>query len=162
MRHPKKSRQLATGALLALAAVWAGCGTNQGSGFGNIGGGADGGKGRSDGTVGTSHDSGHPVRLGGPDTGGCVASTCTELNANCGIVTDKKCNSVVNCGQCGAGETCGAGGPSRCGASTTTIDGSVAGDGCVRETCASQNVSCGPASDQCGGALSCGTCNAPQ
>jgi hypothetical protein len=44
-----------------------------------------------------------------------VPSTCAQLNANCGPVTDPKCGGVVECGTCAAGETCGAAGPNLCG-----------------------------------------------
>jgi hypothetical protein len=162
---------LAVGALVGV--VVAGCGgSKSGSGFGTDGatvrvdGGskADVASGGVDATTHKPVDSGSPGMLGDKDTGAgkCVPSTCTELNANCGVVTDKKCNDVVNCGTCGAGETCGAGGPSRCGPSQTPVEGGVVGDSCAHQTCASQMITCGPASDQCGGQLSCGTCNAPQ
>jgi hypothetical protein len=88
------------------------------------------------------------------DAGPCVPSTCDELGANCGFVTDPKCGVVVQCGTCGAGESCGLGGPSTCGA----------GDGgtCTPTvTCATLNYTCGQAADNCGNMLDCGSTTCP-
>jgi hypothetical protein len=152
--------RLAVGAV--VAGVSLGCGSSSQQGFGPVDGGTDG----RDATV--SHDSGKPsreggdssapIKLGGGDASNhCVPSTCKELNANCGAVTDKKCGGVVQCGSCPGGETCGGGGvDNQCGQSGT------AGEACAKQTCASQKISCGPASDGCGGTLSCGNCTSPQ
>ncbi len=44
-----------------------------------------------------------------------------------------------------------------------TTDGSNTGSaGCGLNTCASQNASCGPIGDGCGGTLDCGSCTAPE
>src|SRR5436190_17055377 len=67
-------------------------------------------------------DGGPPMKISIGDGGnaGCP-STCEELNANCGFVTDTKCGGVIQCGAaCPAGESCGGGGPSRCGTGTSS------------------------------------------
>jgi len=51
---------------------------------------------------------------GGSQGDGCP-STCEQLNANCGTVTDTRCTNVIECGKCKTGEFCGGDGPSRCG-----------------------------------------------
>jgi hypothetical protein len=93
---------------------------------------------------------------GGP-TAGCP-STCDELNANCGFVTDTKCGGVVECKTtCKAGEVCGGGGPSRCGAGTA---GHTDAGSCTPSTCAELNADCGFVTDtKCGGVVSCGKCS---
>ena len=96
-----------------------------------------------------------------PDSGPppCVPSTCTELNANCGAVTDPKCGGIVMCGSCTAPDSCGGGGThNQCG--NGGGDGGH-GDGCAKLTCESQMLSCGQAGDGCGGTISCGSCMAP-
>jgi len=140
-RHEMTARRL-LGVWLALAVVWVGCGgKNPGNGFSLDAGGDGSFASRSNDA--TLQGDGSVHMLGTKDAGGCTPSTCTELNANCGIVSDPKCGGVVQCGTCGAGEGCGAGGvPNRCAASTHHADGAT-GDGC-------------------GGTLQCGTCNAPQ
>jgi hypothetical protein len=98
--------------------------------------------------------------LGGSSTtltlpeAGCVPSTCSELNANCGPTTDPKCGGVVQCGTCPMGQTCGATGPNQCGWGSP--------DGCAPLTCSGQKANCGQVGDGCGGMLSCGSCTAPQ
>ncbi len=48
--------------------------------------------------------------------GMCTTSTCEELNADCGYVTDTKCGGVVQCGtKCKTGEVCGGMDPNQCG-----------------------------------------------
>ncbi len=167
MGHVKSAQFWCAAGLVSLAAAVAGCsGVSAGSGFGG-----DAGLGAPDGAFNptphkdatVSGDSGHPKKLVQKDAGQCVPSTCTELNANCGFATDKKCGTVVQCGTCGAGLSCGAGGvPNQCAPNTITNDGAMPGDGCVLQTCASQSINCGAASNGCGGMLSCGTCNLPQ
>jgi hypothetical protein len=88
-----------------------------------------------------------------PDSG-CTPSTCAQLNANCGPVTDPVCGGVVDCGMCPAGQSCGAGGPNQCGMGSP--------DACTPQTCADQNANCGQIGDGCGNTLSCGSCNAPK
>ena len=62
--------------------------------------------------------------------------------------------AAVGCGHKGNGAaTDGAVGDD----STTTVDAA----GCGLVTCASQNATCGPIGDGCGGVLDCGTCTLP-
>lgn len=82
--------------------------------------------------------------------------TCTPLAAcatgQCGPIPDG-CGGLLQCGSCGAGEVCGLGGPSQCGAPA-----------CTKTTCAALGFDCGFAGDGCGGLLDCGgasTCTAP-
>ncbi len=155
MGHSVGKTRLTIGAVVAVAVVWAGCGASTQQTFAP----GDGGQ---DATV--AHDSGNggtadgPIKLGGDDASNkCVPSTCKELKADCGKVTDPKCGGVVNCGTCSSGKTCGGGGVhNQCG-----VGGSGA-DSCVKETCASQKISCGQAGNGCGGKLSCGVCALPQ
>jgi len=74
--------------------------------------------GGSSGSTGTGANGGGLV-LGadGGDGGmgsGCQSS-CEDLKANCGFVSDTICGGVVQCGTCPKGEFCGGDGPSRCG-----------------------------------------------
>jgi hypothetical protein len=89
-------------------------------------------------------------QCGYPDSGSCVPETCNQQNIACGPAGDG-CGNVIQCGTCVAPDTCGGGGtPSQCG----LLDSGS----CVPLTCASQNLSCGPAGDGCGNLLQCGTC----
>ena len=97
---------------------------------------------------------GTPGQCGSPDGGACVPETCAQQNINCGPAGDG-CGSLLSCGTCISPQTCGGGGtPGQC--------GSPDGGACVPETCAQQNINCGPAGDGCGSLLSCGTCVSPQ
>ncbi|HXK18889.1 MAG TPA: hypothetical protein VNG33_13855, partial [Polyangiaceae bacterium] len=93
--------------------------------------------------------------------GMCTPSTCDELNADCGFVTDTKCGGVVQCGtKCASGQVCGGVDPNQCG---TPADG---GKACVVDpatTCAGRGYTCGQAADNCGNLLDCGpeTCANP-
>ncbi|HSC89779.1 MAG TPA: hypothetical protein VLC09_21020, partial [Polyangiaceae bacterium] len=81
----------------------------------------------------------------GPDGGSCVPTvTCASAAYDCGQALDN-CGNVIECGSCGAGETCGAAGPNVCGVGT-----------CTPATCASLGLTCGPMADGCGTAWSCG------
>jgi hypothetical protein len=85
----------------------------------------------------------------------CQPRSCAQQGFNCGPAGDG-CGGPLSCGTCMAPQTCGGGGtPGVCG-----FRGVDAG-ACVPETCASQNISCGPAGDGCGGSLSCGVCTPP-
>ena len=100
---------------------------------------------------------GTPITIGdGGGMPGCP-STCEELNANCGFVTDTKCGGVVECGTtCPAGEVCGGGGKNRCG--TGMVPQSDAGN-CTPSTCAELDANCGFVTDtKCGGVVDCGKC----
>jgi hypothetical protein len=89
--------------------------------------------------------------------GDCVPSTCDELNANCGFVTDTKCGGVVQCGaSCPDGQVCGGDGPSRCGTGMSNTGG---GPSCTASTCGELKADCGFVTDpKCGGTIQCGTC----
>jgi hypothetical protein len=118
--------------------------------------------------LGNGNDSGPPSRAEAADApgiqiqldGGNVPrcpSTCVDLGANCGPVTDTKCGGVVDCGACAGGMVCGAVVPNVCGTGTPSD-----ADACVPRTCRDQAVTCGPTSDGCNGTLWCGSCSAPQ
>jgi hypothetical protein len=90
----------------------------------------------------------------------CKPKSCADLGYNCGPAGDG-CGGQVDCGTCNSPQFCGGGGmPSVCGGNNGyTLDGAVA---CMPKTCTDWGFNCGPASDGCGGALSCGTCVSPQ
>ena len=79
----------------------------------------------------------------------CQPKDCAGLDADCGQVPDG-CGKVLECGSCASGETCGAGGPNRCGIGA-----------CNAATCASAGAECGLIGDGCGKALDCGGCVVP-
>lgn len=80
----------------------------------------------------------------------CSPKSCAQLSADCGDTSDG-CGKIIQCGSCPSGETCGAGGPNRCGIGT-----------CTPTSCAAQGAECGPIGDGCGSSLDCGSCPAPQ
>jgi hypothetical protein len=82
-----------------------------------------------------------------PYTPVCTPKTCAQVGVQCGPAGDG-CGNALACGTCPAGQTCGGGGPGKCGSSVT----------CTPETCASQSIQCGPAGDGCGNEIQCGTC----
>jgi hypothetical protein len=83
----------------------------------------------------------------------CKPTTCTALGFNCGPAGDG-CGGELQCGTCQPGWACGAGGkPGVC--------APLEAGACAPETCAQQNLSCGPAGDGCGNVIQCGTCVAP-
>jgi hypothetical protein len=98
---------------------------------------------------------GVPGQCGAPDGGNCTPKTCTQQNINCGPAGDGCGNLIPNCGNCTPPQTCGGGGVAgQCGYPD-------AGQ-CQPETCAQQNIFCGPAGDGCGNLIaSCGTCTPP-
>ncbi len=97
---------------------------------------------------------GVPGQCGYPDAGACTPTTCQAQSISCGPAGDG-CGGELMCGMCVSPQTCGGGGtPGQCGGSD--------GGGCAPETCAQQNIACGPAGDGCGGELMCGTCTLPQ
>ncbi len=165
MRHQARSaRRLALGAFVGLANVGLGCNSGNSSVFLLDGSGGGHRDGSFIGDGGAGSEGGTVKKLGGQDANtSCVHSTCAELNADCGEVTDKKCGGVVNCGSCQSGMGCGGGGvPNRCGNKTVKGDGGASGDSCQKLTCAAQAFTCGVGSDGCGGTLDCGSCNVPQ
>jgi hypothetical protein len=116
----------------------------------------------SGGTGGTtSHvGSGGTLNLnqGGEDNSGCPTS-CADLNADCGYVTDTKCGGVVQCGNCSSGQVCGASTPSQCGDGTAGTSGSAGSSSCTPSTCKELKANCGHVTDtKCGGTVNCGTC----
>ncbi|HET7540668.1 MAG TPA: hypothetical protein VFK05_12375 [Polyangiaceae bacterium] len=118
-----------------------GGGSNNGGGFDIIGDGGD----------------------GGMSSNGCQ-STCADLKANCGFVTDTVCGGVIQCGDCSKGEFCGGDGPNRCGTGTIGQGGACSGPDCpvcVPKTCDDLGFTCGPAGDTCGGKLDCGPNTCP-
>ncbi len=98
---------------------------------------------------------------------GCVPKTCEQRGANCGLITDQDCGSLVDCGSCVPGQACGAAGPNRCGPASVSKDGGCSGPACgssqcVPQACQSQNIECGAAGDGCGSSLNCGDCASPR
>ncbi len=84
----------------------------------------------------------------------CTPTTCSAQHLNCGPAGDG-CGNQLNCGTCTPPQTCGGGGQfGQCGSSD--------GGHCVPQTCAQQNIGCGPAGDGCGNAIQCGPCTPPQ
>jgi hypothetical protein len=84
----------------------------------------------------------------------CTPLTCAQQNIGCGPAGDG-CGNMLNCGPCTPPQTCGGGGvPDQC--------GSTDGGSCTPQTCAQQNIGCGPAGDGCGNMLDCGPCTPPQ
>ena len=112
-----------------------------------------------------------------PDTG-CDPLTCESLNKECGTF-DNGCGGTLNCGGCGAHQTCESGkcvdhpycGNGKCDSgdgencSTCALDcGCGTGQTCVDEacctlkTCESLNKECGVFDNGCGGTVNCGGC----
>jgi hypothetical protein len=82
-----------------------------------------------------------------PDGGACTASTCDQLGAMCGSVSDPACpGTVLDCGA----TVC----PGHC------TNGQCTTATCVPDTnaCAEHGLNCGSTSDGCVGTLNCGTC----
>jgi hypothetical protein len=98
---------------------------------------------------------GTPGVCGSPPSG-CMPMTCANYpTGTCGQQGDGCGGLTPDCFPCPTGQTCGG-----CGVSgqCCTPPGT-----CTPETCAQQNLACGPAGDGCGGVIaSCGTCTAPQ
>ncbi|HVY44789.1 MAG TPA: carboxypeptidase-like regulatory domain-containing protein [Minicystis sp.] len=144
-----------------VGGAWAACGGsgNNAASSNSFGGGGsaststgNGGRHKDGGNGNGGNGGSGGLNLG--DSGGCVPSTCQELDANCGFVTDPKCGGVVMCGDCPDGQSCGNGGPNKCGTGST--------DGCSPQSCAQQNANCGQIGDGCGNTISCGSCSAPK
>jgi hypothetical protein len=97
---------------------------------------------------------GVPSHCGQPAIGQCTPLTCMQQNISCGPASDG-CGNQLQCGTCAAPQTCGGGGVvGQCGLPSTGQ--------CTPQSCAQQNISCGPAGDGCGNELQCGTCAPPQ
>ena len=91
-------------------------------------------------------------------------STCDDLKANCGFVTDTICGGVIKCPDCPKGEFCGGDGPNRCGVGMSGEGGACSGPDCpvcIPKTCDDLGYTCGPAGDTCGGKLDCGPNTCP-
>jgi len=86
-----------------------------------------------------------------PYTPLCTPTTCAAQNIQCGPASDG-CGNLLQCGSCPTGQTCGGGGPGKCGTQTM----------CTPETCASQGIQCGQAGDGCGNVIDCGNCSTGQ
>ena len=137
-------------ALTALI-LW-GCGGEPSIGSGAVSnaGSGNSGDGNTAGKGGKSSGGGSGINVGKGGGSANCPSSCEELDANCGTVTDTKCGGVVKCGTCDVGQRCGAAGPNRCG---TTHEQ------CTPKTCADlPDVECGLQSDGCNGQIDCGTC----
>jgi len=88
-------------------------------------------------------------------------STCAQLNANCGAVTDTFCGGVIQCGACTTG-VCGGAAPSMCGCPTGQL---ACASGCVNPmtdsaNCGKCGTSCAATSVQ-GEACVAGVCACP-
>ncbi|MEI9940165.1 MAG: hypothetical protein WDO69_23335 [Pseudomonadota bacterium] len=149
--------------VLATFAIASGCGSKPEVASGGDNPEADASVGGSSGSNGTGANGGGFVIIGdGGDSGtnnnnGCP-STCNALNANCGFVTDSRCDTVIQCGKCPAGQICGGDGPSRCGVG---MSGDGGAPGCTPVTCDDLGYTCGPAGDACGEKLDCGSTTCP-
>jgi hypothetical protein len=91
-----------------------------------------------------------PVANHLPDAGACVPSTCGELGASCGFVTDTKCGGVIDCGQDVCPGHCSKG---VCSSDVCTVD--------PAKTCTGKGYVCGQTSDNCGNLLDCGAVTCP-
>jgi hypothetical protein len=85
-----------------------------------------------------------------PPPATCTPIGCAQANVQCGPAGDG-CGNVIQCGNCGPGQACGAGGPSMCGPVPNP---------CTPLTCADVK-SCGPVGDGCAGLITC-SCPAGQ
>jgi hypothetical protein len=149
--------------VLGTLAVASGCGGDPhiDGDHDQVAGGSDaGGKGNGSANNGSGASSGSLVIGDGGNDGSSCPSSCEELDANCGFVTDERCGGVVECGDsCPKGQFCGGDGPSRCGTGNGGGDaGACSGDcqSCTPKTCEDLGFTCGPAGDTCGGKLDCG------
>ncbi len=80
------------------------------------------------------------------DAGVCIKTTCAQVGAACGTISDG-CGGTVDCGGCGAGEGCGLGGvPFQCGSNVA----------CTPLTCMQAGATCGLIGDGCGNTINCG------
>ena len=82
-----------------------------------------------------------------PYTPVCSPGTCAAQGIQCGPASDG-CGNLLACGTCPSGQTCGGGGPGKCGTGTS----------CSPESCASQGIECGEAGDGCDHIINCGNC----
>src|SRR4051812_20916524 len=113
--------------VLSTIALASGCGSNPEVVNGDQNPQAGASVGGSGSTGAGANGGGFVIGNDGGDSGagnnnGCQ-STCGDLNANCGYVTDKFCGGVIQCGDCPTGEFCGGDGPSRCGVGMSGVGG---------------------------------------
>jgi len=113
------------------------------------------------GTTGTGATGG-TLSFGDGGSNATCPSSCEELNANCGFVTDTKCGGVIKCGTCKvAGEVCGGQEPNRCGkgSGTTQPDAGT----CTPSSCKDLGAECGSVSDPAcpGTVVDCGNTKCP-
>ena len=97
--------------------------------------------------IGGGGNQGHCGSLDAGPT--CQPLTCAAQSIKCGPAGDG-CGNELQCGMCGNGQKCGAGGKP-----------GVCAPVCQPKTCAELGFNCGPSGDGCGGELQCGTCKAP-
>jgi hypothetical protein len=115
-------------------------GESDGAGFGGEGGSSTGQAGE-----------GSLVEDGGAGGGGnCQPITCEALGKNCGPVADG-CGATIDCGSCGAGQSCGLVETNVC----TNLE-ELCEPALAEEVCADKQ--CGSDGDGCGGIIDCGTC----
>jgi len=90
--------------------------------------------------------------VGTPPGGTCAPKTCAQLGYSCGQAGDG-CDdgTVLDCGTCPSGQTCGGGGVGVCGMQT-----------CIPRTCADASAQCGVIGNGCGGTVDCGMCSSGQ
>jgi len=71
----------------------------------------------------------------------CTPKSCTQLGASCGT-TDDGCGSIINCGTCPSGQTCGGGGVANvCGQAGCTSDNQCAANQfCSSGACVTRTV----------------------
>jgi hypothetical protein len=97
---------------------------------------------------------------GPPPPSMCIPKSCADQHITCGAAGDT-CGNLIpgGCGSCPTGQTCGGGGMSGVCTGSSTPPGT-----CSPETCAQQGITCGPAGDGCGNAISggCGVCTPPE
>ncbi|HEY3253375.1 MAG TPA: hypothetical protein VGJ91_05485, partial [Polyangiaceae bacterium] len=155
--------------VLATFAVASGCGSKPEVVNGSGGPELDASVGGSSGFTGAGATGGgfNPVGDGGDSgtNGNNCQSTCADLHANCGYVTDTICGGLIKCGECPKGQFCGGDGPSRCGDGTSGGEGGACSGAdcpiCVPKTCDDLGYTCGPAGDTCGNKLDCGPNTCP-
>src|SRR5688572_3275819 len=122
--------------------ILAACGSSENSEFPGGPGELDSGTGQPPGSF--------PTPPGGGGGGVCKPRTCAEQGIECGPAGDGCSGVIASCGTCPAGFRCGGpGAPSKCVDPTKAVV-------CTPKTCADAGVSCGPASDGCGGIIQCG------
>ncbi len=98
---------------------------------------------------------GIPNQCGYPEAGACTPLTCASFPpSTCGPQADGCGGVTAFCNPCTSPAVCGGGGVAgQCGYPDAGA--------CVPETCAQQNLGCGPAGDGCGNVIQCGPCTPP-